>query len=133
MIGYEDAAAAIDFLCRAFGFVEDEDSRYMDGDRVTHAELSVGHLAKIMVANPSPEYVSPKRHREECDLSRQMQDNAWVVDGQFVVVDDLQSHYERAKSAGAAILREPDDPGVGFRVYTAEDPEGHRWMFGQQL
>jgi len=27
----------------------------------------------------------------------------------------------------------PGEPGVGFRIYTAEDPEGHRWMFGQAL
>ena len=29
------------------------------------------------------------------------------------------------------MLREPEEPGVGFRLYTAEDREGHRWMFGQ--
>ena len=51
-----------------------------------------------------------------------MCDNPWVIDGLFVGVDDLDAHYERARAAGATILREPEDPGVGFRIYTAEDP-----------
>ena len=54
-----------------------------------------------------------------------------MIDGYFVHVDDLDAHYARAKDAGATILREPEDPGIGQRIYTAEDPEGHRWMFGQ--
>jgi uncharacterized glyoxalase superfamily protein PhnB len=46
-------------------------------------------------------------------------------------VDDVDAHCERARAAGATILREPTEPGVGFRIYSAEDAEGHRWMFGQ--
>jgi uncharacterized glyoxalase superfamily protein PhnB len=50
-----------------------------------------------------------------------------------VQVVDVDAHHERAKAAGATILREPDEPGNGFRLYSAEDPEGHRWMFGQAV
>jgi uncharacterized glyoxalase superfamily protein PhnB len=49
----------------------------------------------------------------------------------FVLVDDLDTHHAQAVRAGARILREPQEPGIGFRIYTAEDPEGHRWMFGE--
>jgi uncharacterized glyoxalase superfamily protein PhnB len=132
MIAYEDAAAAIAWLSDAFGFEEDASQRHTEDDgRVTHAELSFGG-ATVMIANPTPDYRSPKRHREECELARRALDNPWVVDGQFVTVDDLDGHYQRAKGAGATILREPTEPGVGFRIYTAEDLEGHRWMFGQR-
>ena len=62
-----------------------------------------------------------------------MYDNPWVVDGQHVRVDDVDAHHARAVAHGATILREPEEPGVGERLYTAEDPEGHRWMFGQPL
>ena len=55
------------------------------------------------------------------------------IDGHFVEVDDVDAHHERARAAGATILREPEEPGIGFRIYTAEDPDGHRWMFGQRL
>ena len=65
------------------------------------------------------------------ELARVAYDNPWVVDGLFVQVEDVDSHYERARAAGATILREPEDPGIGHRIYSAEDLEGHRWMFGQ--
>ena len=43
MVAYEDAAAAIDWLTRAFGFEEAPGERYTEEDgRVTHAELRVG-------------------------------------------------------------------------------------------
>jgi len=132
MIGYEDAAAAIDWLNKAFGFAEDPSQRHAEEDgRVTHAELTMNG-ATIMLANPSREYRSPKHHREECEATRRALDNPWVVDGNFVVVDDLEAHYDRACRAGATILREPNEPGVGFRIYTAEEVEGHRWMFAQR-
>lgn len=131
-IGYEDAAAAIEWLERAFGFVEDDSQRYTEEDgRVTHAELSL-QGATIYLANPTPEYVSPRRLRQECEPTRRALDNPYVVDGHFVEVDDVDRHYERARAAGATILSEPADPGHGFRVYVAEDVEGHRWMFGQR-
>jgi uncharacterized glyoxalase superfamily protein PhnB len=131
MLSYEDAAAAIEWLCAAFGFVEDRDVRHTQADgTVTHAELSLDD-AKIMLATPTKEYRSPRRHRETCAEAAAWLDNPWVIDGLFVEVDDVDAHCERARAAGAMILREPNEPGVGFRIYTAEDVEGHRWMFGQ--
>lgn len=32
----------------------------------------------------------------------------------------------------STILREPEDRGIGQQIYSAEDLEGHRWMFGQR-
>jgi uncharacterized glyoxalase superfamily protein PhnB len=56
-----------------------------------------------------------------------------VIDGHFVEVADVDAHCEQARAAGATILRELEEPGIGFRIYAAEDPEGHRWMFGQRV
>jgi uncharacterized glyoxalase superfamily protein PhnB len=61
-----------------------------------------------------------------------MYDNVWVIDGCHILVDDVDAHHARAAEHGATILRDPADPGIGERLYTAEDIEGHRWMFGQQ-
>ena len=130
-IGYEDAAGAIEWLERAFGFVEEAGARHEDGGTITHAELALDG-ATIYVSTP-PGYASPRSVRKESALARQAYDNPWVIDGHFVEVDDLDARYERAVAAGAAILREPEDPGIGFRIFTAEDPEGHRWMLGQRL
>ena len=130
-IGYEDAVAAIAWLERAFGFVEDRSARYEEGSTITHAELSLGG-ATIYLSTPQ-DYASPRRMRDSSELARRAYDNPWVIDGHFVEVDDVDAHCEQARAAGATILRELEDPGIGYRIYTAEDFEGHRWMFGQKL
>ena len=57
-----------------------------------------------------------------------------MIDGLFVTVDDVDAHHARAVAAGATVIRPLADVELtGMRLYTAEDPEGHRWMFGQQL
>ena len=131
-LAYEDAAGAIDWLCAAFGFVEDRSVRHTDANGVVgHAEIERDG-ARVMLATPNAEYRSPRSHRESCAEAARWLDNPWVIDGVFVEVDDVDAHHNLAVAAGATILREPNEPGVGFRIYTAEDPEGHRWMFGQR-
>jgi uncharacterized glyoxalase superfamily protein PhnB len=100
---------------------------------IGHAELDVGDGSVVFLSTPSRDYESPKRHRETCEAARRWLDNAWVIDGLFVVVGDAEAHHARAEEGGAAILRPPADQPFGYRVYTAEDVEGHRWMFGQRL
>ena len=131
MLAYEDGGAAIDWLTSAFGF--SEQTRFTDEDgTVTHAELETGS-GTIMLATPSPDYVSPKRLRELSPEARKMAEVPYVIDGVVVEVDDVDAHFARAKEAGATILSEPADQSVGIRHYRAEDPEGHRWMFSQDI
>jgi len=40
---------------------------------------------------------------------------------------------ERAKQAGAKIVRQPEDQVYGDRNYGVEDPEGHEWYFGTHV
>ena len=129
-IGYEDAAGAIEWLGRAFGFEERRDQRYEEDGVVTHAELELDG-ATIYLSTPQG-YASPRRLRDASDVARRAYDNPWVIDGHFVEVEDVEAHYARAVEAGATVLCEPEEPGVGYRIYSAEDPEGHRWMFGQR-
>ena len=98
---------------------------------VLHAELDL-QGSTIFVSTPEG-YVASRRHRKSCDTERRMHENPWVIDGLFVEVDDLDAHFAQAVEAGATILREPEEPGVGYRICTAEDLEGHRWMFGQPI
>jgi PhnB protein len=132
MIAYEDAAAAIDWLCDAFGFAERPGSRFTaDDGTVGHAELELaGEI--VMLATPNADYESPRTHRAHCGAAARWLDNPWVIDGVFVEVDDVDAHHAHAVDAGAEVIRATEEPGVGFRIYTAEDPEGHRWMFGQR-
>ena len=130
MLAYEDGAAATEFLTRAFGFAEK--TRVSDNGTITHAELELDGDV-VMLATPTPEYQGPKRHRESCEAARRWSEVPYVIDGVLVLVDDLDAHFERARAHGAAILSEPEDAAPGFRHYRAEDPEGHRWMFGQNV
>src|SRR5262245_44854506 len=129
MISYEDVGAAIDWLSEAFGFRE-QGERFTDADgRVTHAELSLDGAA-VMLGWPGPDYRSPAHHAEECERARRWLATPWVVDGVHISVADVDGHYERAKAAGATILRELETSPFG-RLYSAADLEGHRWMFMQ--
>jgi uncharacterized glyoxalase superfamily protein PhnB len=132
MLAYADAEGAIGWLTAAFGFREREGQRHTDeAGVVTHAELELDG-ATIMLATPNADYEGPRRHAETCEAARRWLDNPWVIDGVFVEVDDLERHHAQAVAAGARILRPPEDPGVGLRLYSVEDPEGHRWMFCQR-
>jgi uncharacterized glyoxalase superfamily protein PhnB len=132
MLSYEDGAAALDWLTRAFGFVELR--RWMDEQgRLAHGELAYGD-ERVMLATPSPEYRGPRRHREACEAARRWSEVPYVIDGVLVHVDDVDTHCARARAAGATILSEPEDQeGIGIRHYRAEDLEGHRWMFAQPI
>jgi uncharacterized glyoxalase superfamily protein PhnB len=127
MISYENVGAAVDWLAEAFGFRESGE-RFNDAEgRVTHAELSLDG-ATVMLGWPGADYRSPKRHAQECEQAARWLATPWVIDGVHVEVDDIDAHYERARAAGATILRDPEDLPFG-RLYSAADFEGHRWMF----
>lgn len=126
MLAYEDGAAALDWLARAFGFVER--ARMLDGTgRLSHGEMETGE-GLIMLATPSPHYEAPRHHRETCETARRWSEVPWVIDGVLVYVDDVDAHIETARAAGATILSEVEE-GFPGRRYRAEDLEGHRWMF----
>jgi PhnB protein len=119
-LGYADAPAAIDFLCRAFGFSERFRMPMPDGT-IGHAELACGDNV-IMLASLWREagHASPRE--------------LGGVHGQLMVyVDDVDAHYARARDAGATIIAEPEDQFYGARTYRAVDPEGHRWIFATQV
>ncbi len=133
MIAYENAADAIEWLERAFGFRERKGARFTDADgRISHAELELaGNI--IMLATPTPDYEGPK-HRENCAQARAWLSVPYVIDGALVEIDDVDRHHEGARAAGANILSEPEDVAeADIRHYRVEDIEGHRWMFSQPI
>jgi len=130
---YEDPAAAIDWLCRAFGF---EVKLKVEGEagEIVHSELTYGE-GLIMVGGTG------KDAGEEAWTAHQASPKA--MDGKntqsmCVFVDDVDAHCRHAKEHGAKIHREPrtDDYGDDYwsdRTYGATDPEGHLWWFMQRL
>jgi PhnB protein len=129
MLAYESGVAAMAWLTRAFGFVEKR--RFVDpSGRLAHGELDTGD-GLVMIATPTPDYESPRHHREHCEPARRWSAAPWVIDGVHVYVDDIDAHFERAREAGATILSPIEDGPPGKR-YRVEDLEGHRWMFMQR-
>jgi uncharacterized glyoxalase superfamily protein PhnB len=129
MLAYEDGVAAIDWLCKVFGFCERARMIGDDG-RLSHGEISLGD-GIIMLASPTPDYQSPKRHRAICDDAAKWYQVPYIINGVLVLVDDVEAHYKHARQSGAIILTdlEQGDPGLRYR---AEDLEGQRWMFMQR-
>jgi uncharacterized glyoxalase superfamily protein PhnB len=50
-----------------------------------------------------------------------------------VFIEDVDAHFERAKSAGVRIVEELNETFYGERQYAAEDLEGHRWLFSKHV
>jgi len=106
---YRDAKAAMDFLASAFGF---ETVQAIDGEdgRLVHGEMRFGDgMIMLGSVEARPATGSP---------------------GVYLVVADVDAHYERARAAGAEIVYPPEDTEFGTRRYRARDPEGHEWSFG---
>lgn len=118
--GYEDANAAIDWLVEAFGF-ERREVHLTDDGKVAHAELGLGSSVFMLgAAGPGFGMKTP-------------QELGAVTGGVYVTVEDIDAHYERAKAAGAEIVRELADTDYGSREYMARDPEGFLWSFGTYM
>lgn len=126
---YEDAAAAIDWLERAFGFATRLRVDGPDGG-VLHSELVFGE-AVVMVAGLTRPGALDARASPRQIGGRNTQ-------SLFLYVDDVDAHCQRARAAGGRVLSEPQttDYGEGYwvdRGYEVADPEGHRWWFAQRL
>jgi uncharacterized glyoxalase superfamily protein PhnB len=119
-LSYDDAPAAIEWLCQAFGFTKRLVVPGPDGT-VMHSELSYGPgVIMIGTSRPDEHRVSPRQAETICQAIS-------------VRVEDPDAHFERAKAAGATIIRELRDEEYGSRGYMAKDPEGHQWYFGTYL
>ncbi len=119
-LSYADAPAAIEFLCKAFGFEERNRFAMPDG-KIGHAELGYGdNVLYLASAYEEMGFQSP---RELAGVHCQV----------HCYVDDVDAHFEQARGAGATIAAEPEDQFYGDRSYRAVDPEGHRWIFSTHV
>lgn len=118
---YDDVAAAIDWLVKAFGF--EIRLRMTDNDgAVVHGDLEVADsLVMVGLASESPSRGTPRSLGGK--VSQRL----------YIFVDDVEAHYERARNAGAKITSELAEQFYGDRVYECMDPEGHRWKFAQHI
>jgi len=125
-MAYENGVAAIEWLCKVFGFTER--TRWLDPKgHLSHGEIAMGDQL-VMMANGPEGYQSPKHHRQECAAAAHWYQSPYIINGILVYVDDIHGHFKRASEGGATILTGLETGGPGTR-YRAEDLEGQRWMF----
>jgi uncharacterized glyoxalase superfamily protein PhnB len=118
---YKDVSRALGFLARAFGFVECGDRFTGKDGTVQHAAMEISPKGELfMMGCPGPKYKTPKKLGSSTAML-------------YILVDDVDAHFKRAKKAGAKILNKPEDTFYGDRRYGAEDPEGHQWHFAQHV
>jgi len=115
---YRDAAAALEWLQRAFGLEEVAVHRGDDGS-VHHAELRMG-----------PDMVFVGQHGGVAWLGGRAPDALASTVSIYVTVEDPDAHHARAQAAGATIVRGLTDEEYGSREYSARDLEGNLWSFG---
>jgi uncharacterized glyoxalase superfamily protein PhnB len=118
---YRDAAAAIEWLCRAFAF--EKGLVVPDGNGgIAHAQLRFGN-GMIMLGSAGDDHFGrlQKSPREVGGVGTQ---------SAYVVVDDADAHHTRAVAAGAEVVMPLVDQDYGGRGYSCRDLEGHVWSFG---
>ena len=111
-----DARALIRFLVDAFGF--EETVVYGDGARVDHAQLSWPLGGGVMLGSA---------HQPGTEDNWPLAPGSF---GAYVVTDDPDGLFARAKAAGADVVLELHDTDYGSRDFAVRDLEGNRWSFG---
>jgi uncharacterized glyoxalase superfamily protein PhnB len=112
-IAYRDLEEAVVWLGDAFGFVE----HYRYGAPVSGVQMRAGS-AYIMLERSS----NGKRTPKELGFGTQ---------SLTIFIPEIESHYERAKSAGVTFVEDLHETVYGELQYAAEDLDGHHWLFSR--
>ena len=118
---YRNAPAAIEWLCRVFGFrknlvVPD------DGGVVAHAQLSCGDGMMMLGSVRDNEWGRFIKQPDEISGA--------ATQSTYLIVSDADVTFERATKDGAEILIPIKDEEYGGRSFSCRDLEGHLWTIG---
>jgi uncharacterized glyoxalase superfamily protein PhnB len=119
---YRNAPAAIEWLCQTFGFEKQLVVPNDDGT-IAHAQLSFGN-GMIMLGSVQTETEFGRLMKQPDEIGGAETQSAYVV------VNDADAIYARAKAAGAEIVIEIKDEDYGGRGFSCRDLEGRLWNFG---
>ena len=119
---YQDAPAAIEWLCRMLGF---EAHLIVSGEAdgiVAHAQLTLGNGMIMLGSARYDDYHS--------DVRPPVGFEAPLTQAAYLVVSDVDAHYARAKAARALIVMELAEQDYGGKLFACRDPEGQLWNIG---
>jgi len=119
-LSIKGAAKAIDYYKQVFGATELFRMAAPDG-KIGHAEIKIGN-SPIMLADefPEMEFVSP-------------QTLGGSPIGLMIYVDDVDTMFNQAISAGATEVKPLQDQFYGDRSGTIKDPFGHVWTIATHV
>jgi len=121
LMRYRELAEAMSWLERAFDF--EKQIAVADGDgAVIYGQMTYrGGLLMLGAIRDT-----------ELDKLMRQPDEVGGAETQscYIVVEDADQHYAKARAAGAEILLDIKSDGLGRRGYSCRDPQGHIWNFG---
>jgi uncharacterized glyoxalase superfamily protein PhnB len=118
---YHNAPAAIDWLCKVFGFARHALYANPDGT-IAHAELTLGGGMIMLGSTKNDEYGRGFKSPDELGGAE--------TRSAYIVVADADAVYARAQAAGATVVRPLQNTDYGSREFSVKDPEGHSWSVG---
>ena len=118
---YRNAPAAIDWLCKVFGF---ERHAVYEGENgtIAHAELTLGGGMIMLGSGKDDEF--GRGFKSPTELG------GIETRSFYLVVADVDAAHARAVAAGATIIRPLQNTPYGSREFAVKDPEGHSWSAG---
>jgi uncharacterized glyoxalase superfamily protein PhnB len=118
---YHNAPAAIEWLCKVFGFERHAVYEGPNGT-IAHAELTLGGGMIMLGSQKDDDYGKGFKSPKEL--------GGIETRSVYLVVADADAAYARAQAAGAEITRPLQDTPYGSREFAVKDPEGHSWSAG---
>ena len=123
-LSYKDASAAIDWLCKTFGF-QKKMVVPAGENKIAHAQLTIGD-SMIMINSTGMETEFSKLIKTPSEVSGVVTQTTYVI----LSAEEIDAHYENAKSNGTKIIQQLAEQEYGGKNYSCYDIEGHLWSFG---
>ena len=118
---YRNAPAAIDWLCRVFGFEKQLVVPNPDGT-IAHFALTFGNGMLMLGSVMDTELGRLMKQPDEIGGAE--------TQSTYLLVADADAVYARVKAAGGAIVLDIVDRDYGGRGFTCRDLEGRLWSIG---
>ena len=123
-LSYKDAPAAIDWLCKTFGF-QKKMVVPAGENKIAHAQLTIGD-SMVMINSTGMETEFSKLTKAPSEVDGIETQTPYVI----LSAEEIDAHYENAKSNGAKIIQQLTEQDYGGKNYSCYDIEGHLWNFG---
>ena len=106
---YKSAPSAIKWLCKAFGFEE-----YLivsnDNHMIVHAQLTFGNGMIMVGSLREDEFIKHQKPPSALD--------GYNSQSPYIIVDDIDTHYNCAVEAGAEIIVPIKEQDYGGKLYS---------------